>query len=321
MNWVDFLIILFLIIFAWEGKYRGFFHETFDFLSFLIAFLLSLRFYNYAGSFLQNNLALPHSLANILGFILVWFLIETFLICFFPLVYSKFKLIPRFDNFEKLTAPLGVIPALLRGIIFVSIILVLVGTFPIQPQIKKAVDNSKIGSYIVAKTAQVEAPLKNIFGGVTQDTLTFLTIRPEGKEKVDLGFQTTNFSENESLENQMIDLVNRERASRSLQPVIFDPKLREVARSHSRDMFERGYFSHYSPEGESVVDRARKYDISYLVIGENLAYAPSLRLAHNGLMNSPGHRANILSADFGKIGIGIMDGGSYGLMITQVFSN
>jgi uncharacterized protein YkwD len=58
-----------------------------------------------------------------------------------------------------------------------------------------------------------------------------------------------------------------------------------------------------------------------LVIGENLAYAPNLELAHTGLMNSEGHRANILSPDFNKVGIGIEDGGVYGLMVTQVFSN
>ena len=119
----------------------------------------------------------------------------------------------------------------------------------------------------------------------------------------------------------MIKLVNFERTSRGFNALTYDPKLMEVGRKHSADMFKRGYFSHYSPEGKSVADRAEKGGINYLVIGENLAYAPNLDLAHNGLMNSPGHRANILSADFNKIGIGILDGGVYGLMITQVFSN
>jgi uncharacterized protein YkwD len=86
-------------------------------------------------------------------------------------------------------------------------------------------------------------------------------------------------------------------------------------------MFKRGYFAHNSPEGENVADRAEKVGVDYQVIGENLAYAPTLALAHNGLMNSPGHRANILSSDYQKIGIGVQDGGVYGLMITQVFSN
>jgi uncharacterized protein YkwD len=101
----------------------------------------------------------------------------------------------------------------------------------------------------------------------------------------------------------------------------FDANLRKVARGHSEDMFKRGYFSHYSPEGDSVADRAEEQNIDFLVIGENLAFAPNLELAHRGLMNSEGHRANILSKDYGKIGIGVLDGGVYGKMFTQVFSN
>ena len=101
----------------------------------------------------------------------------------------------------------------------------------------------------------------------------------------------------------------------------FDASLQKIARLHSEDMFIRGYFSHYSPENETVAERAMKNDVNYMVIGENLAYAPDLELAHEGLMNSPGHRANILSPEFEKVGIGIMDGGVYGLMVTQVFSN
>ena len=116
-------------------------------------------------------------------------------------------------------------------------------------------------------------------------------------------------------------MVNSEREQRGFKKLSFDPNLRDVGRLHSADMFRRGYFSHYSPEGKSVAERAVEAGIDYLVIGENLAYAPNLELSHRGLMNSPGHRANILSSDFGKIGIGIQDGVVYGLMVTQVFSN
>jgi uncharacterized protein YkwD len=55
--------------------------------------------------------------------------------------------------------------------------------------------------------------------------------------------------------------------------------------------------------------------------GENLALAPTLTIAHEGLMNSPGHRANILQKKFGRVGIGVMEGGFHRLMITQNFRN
>jgi uncharacterized protein YkwD len=95
----------------------------------------------------------------------------------------------------------------------------------------------------------------------------------------------------------------------------------EVARRHSVDMFARGYFSHVTPEGRSPFDRMNESGVAYRTAGENLALAPTLTIAHTGLMNSPGHRANILRPEFGRLGIGIVDGGARGLMVTQNFRN
>ena len=86
-------------------------------------------------------------------------------------------------------------------------------------------------------------------------------------------------------------------------------------------MFRRGFFSHYTPEGHSLYDRLHAADVRYLLAGENLELAPTLTIAHNGLIKSPGHRANILQAGFGRVGIGVMDGGRRGLMVTQNFRN
>lgn len=321
MNWVDLFIIIFLLLFIIEGIGRNFLIEFLDFFAFLFAFIFSLRFYSLiAGSF-QSFFQLPFSFANVLSFIIIWFLIETIL---FAIIHSLlYKYLRKYD-FHKATKILNyfsVIPAFLRGLILVALLLILVGTFPIQPKIKDDVQSSKIGSLILSQTRQLEPPLKNVFGGISRDTLSFLTIKPKSDESVDLGFNIDRFSPNESLESRMIELVNKERVERGLNGLIYDQTLREVGRVHSTDMFKRGYFSHYSPEGNTVAERAEDKGVSYLIIGENLAYAPELGLAHEGLMNSPGHRANILSEDFGKIGIGIMDGGVYGIMVTQVFSN
>jgi uncharacterized protein YkwD len=62
-------------------------------------------------------------------------------------------------------------------------------------------------------------------------------------------------------------------------------------------------------------------NVRFLTAGENLALAQTVTVAHTGLMNSPGHRANILRPQFGRVGIGIMDGGMRGLMVSQEFRN
>ena len=86
-------------------------------------------------------------------------------------------------------------------------------------------------------------------------------------------------------------------------------------------MFARVYFAQVTPKGGDLFDRMREASISFLTAGENLALAPTKQIAHTGLMRSPGHRANILQRDFGRVGIGIMDGGIHGLMVTQDFRN
>lgn len=139
-------------------------------------------------------------------------------------------------------------------------------------------------------------------------------------------FYTLNFRVREpvarpDLEAEMLRMVNQERRRAGLNELIPDPDLTEVARIHSRDMLARGYFSHYTPEKVSPFDRMKQSNVTYMKAGENLSMAPNLTLSHRGLMNSPGHRENILKPAFGRLGIGIMDGGRYGLMITQDFRN
>lgn len=316
MNWVDLVILALLFFFIFDSLGRPFLSEILDLISFLLASFLSLRYYNFPAKAVETNFNLPHGLALVLGFIIVWFLSE---VIFYLLVGKIIHRIPKHKLLQK--NYFSPIPAFLRGLIFIAIFLVLIATFPIQPSIKKAVQNSKFASIILNKAYALEQPLKQVFGGVANDTLTFLTIQPKTNEKVNLGFQTAEFRIDPTTEEAMIDLVNKERRERGLSTLAFDANLRAAARFHSEDMFKRGYFSHYSPEGESVANRAEKFNINYTVIGENLAYAPTLELAHKGLMNSPGHRANILSTDFNKIGIGVLDGGIYGKMFTQVFSD
>ncbi|MDO8498322.1 MAG: CvpA family protein [bacterium] len=316
MNWADLVIAVVLLFFALEGLGKPLLWEFFDLLSLLLAFVFSLKYYNLLSKLLESLFLLPHSLANVLGFVGSWFLIETVLFLLLQVLIRSHRRIIRLPG----DTYLSIIPSFFKGTVFVAILLILITAFPVQPAIKNDVQSSYLGSLILSKTYQLEAPLKGVFGGFVNDTLTFLTIRPGSSERVNLGFQTSSYSFDVGAENSMITMVNKERTSRGLPALTFDARLRAIARPHSADMFTRGYFAHNSPEGEDVADRAKVAGINYLVIGENLAFAPSLELAHQGLMNSPGHRANILSEDYHKIGIGIAVSG-YGLMITQNFSN
>ncbi|MCK4257334.1 MAG: peptidoglycan-binding protein [Halanaerobiales bacterium] len=120
-------------------------------------------------------------------------------------------------------------------------------------------------------------------------------------------------------EKQMFDLVNSERNKNGLVLLKIDMDLVRLARLKSKDMIDKNYFSHTSPTYGSPFTMMKNAGIVYRTAGENLAGAGSVSRAHTNLMNSSGHRANILNSAYTHIGIGIVDGGSYGKMFTQMF--
>jgi len=120
-------------------------------------------------------------------------------------------------------------------------------------------------------------------------------------------------------EQEMLKLVNDERTSRGLPALELDPRLVPIARQHSQEMFTLKYFGHQSPVTGSPFDRLAAAKITYSRAGENLAYAHSVAVAHRGLMDSQGHRENILRPEFTRIGIGVISAGPYGRMFTQLF--
>ncbi len=120
-------------------------------------------------------------------------------------------------------------------------------------------------------------------------------------------------------EQQMVDLVNAERVERGLNPLKVDMRLVKLARTKARDMIVNNYFDHQSPTLGSPFDQMRAVGIDYAHAGENLAESSTVERAHAGLMNSPGHRANILHDRYTHIGIGVVDGAPYGKMFVQHF--
>ena len=119
----------------------------------------------------------------------------------------------------------------------------------------------------------------------------------------------------------MWKLLNADRAHAGLPPLTADAQLAAVARAHSGDMQAHRFFGHVSPTTGSAADRTRKAGIDAMLILENVARAFSPGEAERGLMNSPGHRANILNREVTRVGVGVVfDPASHELLLTQLFS-
>ncbi|NRD78082.1 SafA/ExsA family spore coat assembly protein [Bacillus sp. BRMEA1] len=123
-----------------------------------------------------------------------------------------------------------------------------------------------------------------------------------------------------SIENQVVQLTNQERAKYGLKPLIQDWQLARVARYKAADMRDNNYFSHTSPTYGDPFTMIKNFGISYSSAAENIAAGQTTPQAVvQAWMNSPGHRANILSAQSTYIGCGFAQGGSYGYYWVQEF--
>lgn len=125
----------------------------------------------------------------------------------------------------------------------------------------------------------------------------------------------------QSFELQMLDLANVVRLRYGKGLLTWDDLVATTARKHSQDMSEGDYFSHTNLQGKDPFDRMRDDGVNFRRAAENIAAGSSSAIfAHEGLMNSKGHRDNILLDDVTRLGVGIYFGdGSYSLYYTQKF--
>jgi len=128
----------------------------------------------------------------------------------------------------------------------------------------------------------------------------------------------------EEAERLLLGDVNRDRVAAGLPALVWDERVAEVARGHSEEMRRTHVVSHISPTTGSAADRVRAAKIRTAVVLENVARTYGVNETHDGLMNSPGHRANIMTAVATHIGIGVRFGepvsGHREMFVTQVFT-
>lgn len=315
-NTVDVLLILIVIYNILRGWQSGFIFGLLDLIIWIGSLLAAFRFYNQVASWLSPLVALPEGLTRPLAFVLIAIASAILLSLFRRLITLRLPARVHIHDFNRI---FGLLTGLIGGLIVISIFSALVMALPLPHHISRVTRESGLANHFAALTQQLESELLPIFGEAISQTLNWRTIHPESDEVVQLSYTVTDARPVPELEVEMLQLINMERAKVGLPAMQMDLELTAVARQHSLDMFRRGYFAHNTPEGQTPFDRIQAGGITYRIAGENLAHAPTLLIAHNGLMKSPGHRENILRSEFGRVGIGILDGGSRGLMVTQNF--
>ena len=318
-NLIDVLLGIVIVLSLLNGYRRGFILGVLDLAGWALSLLAGLRFYHPVAEWLGPRVNLWSEVWDQpIAFVLVALVVGVIV---HLIGNALLRRLPEDVHERPANHALGLLPGLANGLIMAAILSALLLALPLSDSLSERTRDSAIVNRLSVYAERLENQLRPVFGDAIARTLNLLTVQPDSNERVTLPFTVTTSKPRPDLEKQMLDLVNAERLANGLQPLAPDPELTEVARRHSADMFARGYFAHDTPEGLSPFDRMKEANVRFLTAGENLALAPTLSVAHTGLMNSPGHRANILRPQFGRVGIGIMDGGMRGLMVSQEFRN
>lgn len=318
-NWIDALLIFFVLLSVWGGWRRGFILSFLDLARWIGSLAAGLLFYRIVADLLAVVTGWAAMWIQPIAFILV--LIVTSILIQFLGNRLLLRRIPKDVHERRVNKVFGLLPGLASGLITAAIVSALLFSVPFSDSLAENAQKSVLANRLAAQTDDLETALAPVFDPAIRQTLNRLIVPPESSESVELPFKVETTRPRPDLEAEMLELINRERTASNLAPLEADPEMTVVARKHSADMFARGYFSHQTPENKSPFDRMKDDNVRFRTAGENLALAPNLQIAHTGLMDSPGHRANILAKQFGRVGIGILDGGKRGLMVTQNFRN
>ncbi|MFZ5845138.1 MAG: CvpA family protein [Patescibacteria group bacterium] len=319
-NWVDWVILVVLLYYLWQGWEQGVVHLLANLFAFLGSLFLAVKFHAPVGSFLVEKFGIALAWQTVLGYIMVGFLAELVLAEIAAALTSLLP--PRVLN-SRTNQRLGALVSVFNGLVIVAFILLIILALPLRGTVKRDIASSSIGRRLVTYAERYGGQVKSALDSAAREAVRFLTIAPRSTERINLEVrpQASELTVDEISERLMFELINQERAKVGVAPLTVDLQMREVALAHSRDMFVRGYFSHINPEGQNGGDRLEAAGVTFTVAAENLAYAPDTQSAHQGLMESVGHRKNILDPKFRRVGIGVIDSGIYGRMFTQEFTD
>jgi len=116
------------------------------------------------------------------------------------------------------------------------------------------------------------------------------------------------------------NLLNSDRVRYNLAPLALDPELCRIARIKSEDMRDNQYFAHTSPTYGDVGSMLRRFGYSFTAAGENIAHHATVEKSQAALISSPGHRRNILSSGYTKVGVGVANDKNGFVYLTQIFA-
>lgn len=317
MFWLDWVIIAVVLFGIWRGFWRGFVWQLFQIGSLVAAFLLTFWLFPQVGGWFETQLKLPVSYARPLSLALLFILLSLGLQFVGGILHKLFAPILTANPMNRLA---GAIVGGFQHLLFLSIILALMVTLPLPAGIKKQASESRLAKPLITLALSLERQLGGMLGGRNLPSFGYRTVGTTDRTTTSLNFTEANPTEDIESELKLAALVNHYRQNEKLPVLVPHQKLQAAAVAHAKDMLAKGYFSHISPQNKDALARVQETGLVVVSVGENLAHAPTVEIAHAGLLASKGHRENIITKTYTHMGVAVLDAGKHGKMIVQVFA-
>lgn len=206
-----------------------------------------------------------------------------------------------------------------------SLLFYFLTALPLNDTADEALADSSIAHLLGGEGSAAGRIVNAVAGDRVLEALVNLDLVIGDRQVIIQGDEAVAIPASDALENrpddaaEVFELLNRARVEAGEAPLAFSDGLAAVAAGHATEMYRDGYFSHQSPVTGTVADRVTAAGIPYVVVGENLALAPTPATVHEGLLASPGHRENMLSGRYRRVGVAAV-AGPLGVMVVQVFT-
>lgn len=320
---IDFLLGLYFASLSVRGWLRGFAREAMDLVGLVLGIALAFRLAPAAGRALGEMFGTSPELSRLLGGAGIFLLVGVAAAAAAHYLQRAVRL-PGLNLPNRLG---GALVALAWGVFVATLILSLLRVMPVPPLVAEQLDRSVVARTLTEPGSASQRMFRAVSGDRIMESLLELREVVGARRVIVEEGESISFSPADPAElradqqaaQRVFELLNQARVEAGEEPLAWSDALAAVAEGHAREMYTMGYFSHHSPVTGGPADRVEAAGIPYRVTGENLALATSAEAAHEGLMESPGHRENILLPDYRRVGVAAVEG-PLGLMVVQVFT-
>jgi uncharacterized protein YkwD/uncharacterized membrane protein required for colicin V production len=320
---VDVIVIGLLALLAIRGWIRGLVREAFGLAGLVLGIILASRLGPAVGGLVEAMSNVGPDAARLIGRLVVLTAVTVGSGLLARAIQNRINL----PGLGLLIRSGGAGLAIASGVFLVTLVLSLAVILPLPASLAGQLERSVVTR---ALTDPSGVP-QEVFGALARDRVmeAMLNMRDlvgerrivvEGDQTIVLpAIDPSDLKEDPASAAEVFDLLNRARVDAGLDPLAWSPALVAVAHKHATEMYQDGYFSHSSPVTGTVADRLATAGIPFRVAGENLALAATPTETHDGLMDSPGHRENMLRTEFRRAGVAVISG-PLGLMTVEVFT-